>query len=90
MLWAALHALYNNRNAILQRAVLTRSDLGGADIFGADFTNALLDKTQQIALCKYADGINPVTVSIWLLHNFCHQQMWVCSMAGVELQSSLC
>lgn len=25
-----------------------RSDLGGADITGADFTNALLDKTQQI------------------------------------------
>ena len=25
-----------------------RSDLGGADINGADFTNALLDKTQQI------------------------------------------
>ena len=28
---------------------------------GADFTNALLDKTQQMALCKYADGVNPVT-----------------------------
>lgn len=38
----------NLRNALLMRAVLTRSDLGGADIFGADFTNALLDKTQQI------------------------------------------
>ncbi|KAF8065811.1 TL20.3 [Scenedesmus sp. PABB004] len=49
------------RNAILERAVFTRSDLGGADVEGADFTNALLDKTQQMALCKYADGVNPVT-----------------------------
>lgn len=27
----------------------------------ADFTNALVDKTQQMALCRYADGTNPVT-----------------------------
>ncbi|WIA37298.1 hypothetical protein OEZ86_014236 [Tetradesmus obliquus] len=51
----------NLKDAILERAVFTRSDLGGANIEGADFTNALLDKTQQMALCKYADGINPVT-----------------------------
>ncbi|KAL4429364.1 hypothetical protein ABPG77_005138 [Micractinium sp. CCAP 211/92] len=51
----------NLKGAILQRAVLTRSDLAGADIYGADFTNALVDKTQQMALCKYADGVNPVT-----------------------------
>ena len=51
----------NLRDAILQRAVFTRSDLTGADIFGADFTNALVDKTQQLALCKYADGVNSVT-----------------------------
>ena len=38
-----------------------RSDLTGADIEGADFSNALLDKTQQMALCRYADGVNPVT-----------------------------
>jgi hypothetical protein len=38
-----------------------RSDLGGAKIEGADFTNALLDKQQQMALCKYADGVNPTT-----------------------------
>lgn len=48
-------------NAILERAVFTRSDLTGAKIEGADFTNALLDRTQQIALCRYADGVNPVT-----------------------------
>lgn len=51
----------NLKNAVLQRAILTRSDLGNADIYGADFTNALIDKTQQMALCKYADGVNPVT-----------------------------
>lgn len=36
------------RNAILQRVVLTRSDLGRAEITGADFTNALVDKSQQM------------------------------------------
>lgn len=51
----------NLRNAVLQRAVFTRSDFGGADIYGADFTNALVDKTQQMALCKYADGVNSTT-----------------------------
>jgi hypothetical protein len=51
----------NLRGAVLARTVLTRSDLGNADIYGADFSNALLDKTQQMALCKYADGTNPVT-----------------------------
>lgn len=50
------------RQANLTRAVLTRSDLTGSDIYGADFTNALVDKTQQLALCKYADGINEATV----------------------------
>lgn len=33
----------------------------GADIEGADFTNALVDRTQQMALCKYAAGKNPET-----------------------------
>lgn len=34
-----------------QRVVFTRSDLAGSDIYGADFTNALLDKTQQMVRC---------------------------------------
>lgn len=92
----------NLRNANLTRAVLTRSDLTGADVKGADFSNALVDKAQQvglrgmtpvaqeacrteltppcvncvrrltrsvccaallaqIALCRYADGVNTVT-----------------------------
>lgn len=33
---------------MLQRAVFTRSDLTGAIVEGADFTNALLDRTQQM------------------------------------------
>lgn len=49
------------RNAILQRTVFTSSDLTGADIYGADFTNALVDRTQQLKLCRYAAGVNPVT-----------------------------
>ncbi|GMH32351.1 hypothetical protein BSKO_00185 [Bryopsis sp. KO-2023] len=51
----------NLKNSILVRAIFTRSDLNKADIEGADFSNALLDRTQQIALCRYADGTNPVT-----------------------------
>ncbi|CAL0314297.1 unnamed protein product [Lupinus luteus] len=51
----------NLTNAILVRTVLTRSDLGGAIIEGADFSDAVLDLTQKQALCKYANGTNPVT-----------------------------
>jgi uncharacterized protein YjbI with pentapeptide repeats len=51
----------NFTNAILQRVVFTRSDLTGSIIEGADFTNSMIDKTQQIALCRYASGTNPVT-----------------------------
>lgn len=49
------------RNAVLQRTVFTSSDLTGADIYGADFTNALVDRSQQLKLCRYADGVNTVT-----------------------------
>nr|AFK40674.1 unknown [Lotus japonicus] len=51
----------NLTNAILVRTVLTRSDLGGSIIEGADFSDAVLDLTQKLALCKYASGTNPVT-----------------------------
>eukprot|EP00249_Psilotum_nudum_P012031 c23542_g1_i1 orf=475-1329(-) len=51
----------NLTNAILVRAVLTRSDLGNAIIDGADFSDAVLDLPQKQALCKYANGTNPVT-----------------------------
>ncbi|WOL10094.1 thylakoid lumenal protein TL20.3, chloroplastic [Canna indica] len=51
----------NLTNAVLVRAVLTRSDLGGAVINGADFSDAVLDLLQKQALCKYANGTNPIT-----------------------------
>ena len=51
----------NFDGAVLARAVLTRSDLTGSSIRGADFTNALVDRAQQIALCRVADGKNPTT-----------------------------
>ena len=49
------------KNALLLRVVASRSDFAGADITNADFTNSILDKTQQMALCKRADGVNPTT-----------------------------
>ncbi|XVF52672.1 hypothetical protein PTKIN_Ptkin05aG0037100 [Pterospermum kingtungense] len=51
----------NLTNAILVRSVLTRSDLGGALIEGADFSDAVIDLPQKQALCKYANGKNPIT-----------------------------
>jgi Pentapeptide repeats (8 copies) len=51
----------NLTNTILQRTVFTSSDLGGAKITGADFTNALVDRAQQLKLCRYADGTNSTT-----------------------------
>ncbi|KAL1547489.1 Pentapeptide repeat-containing protein [Salvia divinorum] len=51
----------NLTNAVLVRSVLTRSDLGGAIIEGADFSDAVLDLPQKQALCKYANGTNPIT-----------------------------
>ena len=48
----------NLRNANFERTVLTRSDLTGAKIDGTDFSNALVDKTQQIVrlplCCEHA------------------------------------
>ncbi|XVF13319.1 hypothetical protein REPUB_Repub08aG0198700 [Reevesia pubescens] len=51
----------NFTNAVLTRSVLTRSDLGGALIEGADFSDAVIDLPQKQALCKYANGTNPIT-----------------------------
>lgn len=51
----------NLKNANLSRTIFTRTDFGGANITGADFTNALVDKSQQIAMCRYADGVNAET-----------------------------
>ncbi|KAK3258266.1 hypothetical protein CYMTET_32682 [Cymbomonas tetramitiformis] len=51
----------NLKDAILARTIFTLSDLEGASITGADFSDALLDKPQKQALCKYASGVNSVT-----------------------------
>lgn len=51
----------NLRNAVAQRVVFTSSDLRDAVIDGADFSNALIDRSQQQALCRYASGVNPTT-----------------------------
>ena len=51
----------NLSQAILSRVVLTSSDLEGAIIDGADFSDALLDKKTQQALCKTASGKNEAT-----------------------------
>jgi uncharacterized protein YjbI with pentapeptide repeats len=48
-------------NAILVEATLTNSILDEATVTGADFTNALIDRYTIAKLCKYADGVNPVT-----------------------------
>lgn len=48
-------------DAILTRTIFTSSDFRDAKIEGADFTDALVDKAQQQAMCKYASGVNPTT-----------------------------
>lgn len=62
----------NLKNAILQRTVFTRSDLTGANVEGADFTNALLDKTQQMVGCNLtvSDGSCVLGISTPCAHQF--------------------
>jgi uncharacterized protein YjbI with pentapeptide repeats len=48
-------------NAVLTGALLLRSSFRGATVTGADFSDAVLDKTQVVELCKSASGTNPVT-----------------------------
>jgi len=49
------------RDAIFEDAMMLRSNFEGVDITGADFTNAVLDKAQEIRLCQIAAGTNPQT-----------------------------
>lgn len=51
----------NLTNAIIVDAIMTSSTFNDAVIEGADFSGTILDRYQVAQLCKYANGINPVT-----------------------------
>lgn len=51
----------NLTNAILEGAFVYSAQFQDAIITGADFTDVDLTDTVQVALCKVADGTNPVT-----------------------------
>lgn len=55
------HSSLCHASGVYLVGVFTRSDFRDAQIYGADFSNALIDKPQQMSMCKYADGVNPVT-----------------------------
>lgn len=48
-------------NAIFTDAILSSSTFTDAAISGADFSGAIVDRYQMAQMCKYADGINPIT-----------------------------
>jgi Pentapeptide repeats (8 copies) len=48
-------------DAILTSAMLLRTSFRDAKVTGADFTDAVIDRTQTLQLCKTASGVNPVT-----------------------------
>lgn len=48
-------------DAVLTSAMLLKSSFKGATVTGADFTDAVLDRSQMIELCKTASGTNSVT-----------------------------
>jgi uncharacterized protein YjbI with pentapeptide repeats len=48
-------------DAILSSAMLLQSNLRGAIVTNADFSGAILDREQQLSLCKTASGVNSVT-----------------------------
>jgi uncharacterized protein YjbI with pentapeptide repeats len=48
-------------NAVLTSAMMLKSSFRGAIATGADFSNALIDRTQVLELCKTASGTNPTT-----------------------------
>jgi uncharacterized protein YjbI with pentapeptide repeats len=51
----------NLTNAIFVDTVATRTRFYDTVITGADFSNAVIDTYQITLMCKYADGVNPVT-----------------------------
>jgi hypothetical protein len=48
-------------NAILEGAFTNNANFKGAVLTGSDWTDVLLRKDVQMALCQTADGTNPVT-----------------------------
>lgn len=51
----------NLTNAIFVNAIATRTRFYDTIITGADFSDAVIDNYQIALMCKYADGVNPVT-----------------------------
>ena len=47
--------------ALLRGVIAAGSSFAGATVTGADFTDALIDRADQRALCRDASGTNPIT-----------------------------
>jgi uncharacterized protein YjbI with pentapeptide repeats len=48
-------------DALLSGVIASGSSFSGATVTGADFSDALIDRADQRALCREAEGTNPVT-----------------------------
>jgi uncharacterized protein YjbI with pentapeptide repeats len=48
-------------DALLSSVIASGSNFSGATVTGADFSDALIDRADQRALCREAEGTNPVT-----------------------------
>jgi uncharacterized protein YjbI with pentapeptide repeats len=48
-------------DALLSGVIAAGSNFSGATVTGADFSDALIDRVDQRALCSDAEGTNPVT-----------------------------
>jgi uncharacterized protein YjbI with pentapeptide repeats len=47
--------------ALLREVIAAGSSFAGATVTDADFTDALIDRVDQRALCRSAEGVNPQT-----------------------------
>ena len=48
-------------DALLSGVIASGSNFSGAAVTGADFSDALIDRADQRALCREAEGTNPIT-----------------------------